>query len=293
MNLLLTSAILLLVSAAVILFFHFQVHRSNRLSVQRMGIDTGLAKHEMLQRFDQGRLATQVKGLDAEVRQYLNVIGWRRAKQRAIFYVAQLSFTILCLGLAVLFVRTRGDSNLLIAVLAALAIGFLLPKKWLRRKAEERKTNLVIEVSTLIPLLRSLFEVGLTVEQVLRVLTTQAKNILPETVFEFEWILMRVDAGLELGEELRAAAELLEIEEITDTFGILEQLITQGGGGMGSLLSLKELIDERRLTALEEMVSKLSAKMSIVMLTFLFPALLIVLGGPGFIAIMKAFGDMG
>lgn len=258
-----------------------------------MGILPGFEQSDLLQRFDQGRLATQVKGLDAEVRQFLNIIGWRRAKQRALYYAVQLGFTVLCMGLAVLFVSAKGEGSLLIAILGALAAGFLLPKMWLRKKSKERQVNLVIEVSTLIPLLRSLFEVGLTVEQVLRILVEQAKNILPETVLEFEAILQRVDAGLELGEELRATAELLDVEEITDTFGILEQLITQGGGGMASLLSLKELIDERRLTALEEMVSKLSAKMSIVMLAFLFPALLIVLAGPGFIAIIKAFGELG
>lgn len=62
---------------------------------------------------------------------------------------------------------------------------------------------------------------------------------------------------------------------------------------MSSLLSLKELIDDRRMTTLQERVSKMSAKMSIVMMVFLFPALLIILAGPGFIAIIQALGDMG
>ena len=45
--------------------------------------------------------------------------------------------------------------------------------------------------------------------------------------------------------------------------------------------ALKQLIDDRRLTRLQEYISKLSAKMSVVMMVFLFPALLIVLAGPG------------
>jgi len=39
-------------------------------------------------------------------------------------------------------------------------------------------------------------------------------------------------------------------------------------------------------------VSKLSAKMSVVMMLFLFPALLIVLGGPGLVSINGAFSTM-
>ena len=46
------------------------------------------------------------------------------------------------------------------------------------------------------------------------------------------------------------------------------------------------------MTTLQERVSKMSAKMSVVMIAFLFPALLIGLAGPGFIAIFKALGAM-
>jgi len=45
------------------------------------------------------------------------------------------------------------------------------------------------------------------------------------------------------------------------------------------------------VSRMEEYISKMSAKMSVVMMMFLFPALLIVLGGPSFIAIARAFGS--
>lgn len=83
-------------------------------------------------------------------------------------------------------------------------------------------------------------------------------------------------------------ARLLEVDELTDTCVILQQLILQGGGAMKSLLALKQLLDDRRLTRLQEYISKMSAKMSVVMMVFLFPALLIVLGGPAFIGIARA-----
>ncbi|MNC72975.1 hypothetical protein D3C75_1241030 [compost metagenome] len=59
---------------------------------------------------------------------------------------------------------------------------------------------------------------------------------------------------------------------------------------MKSLLALKDLLDDRRLTRMQERVSKMSAKMSAVMMVFLFPALLIVLAGPGFSALTRALG---
>jgi tight adherence protein C len=60
---------------------------------------------------------------------------------------------------------------------------------------------------------------------------------------------------------------------------------------MKSLLALKLLLDDRRLTRLQEYISKMSAKMSVVMMLFLFPALLIVLAGPGLTALTRAFAS--
>ena len=72
---------------------------------------------------------------------------------------------------------------------------------------------------------------------------------------------------------------------------LVRQLLTQGGGAMKSLLALKQLLDDRRLTRMQEYISKMSAKMSVVMMLFLFPALLIVLAGPGFTALARAFAS--
>ena len=122
-------------------------------------------------------------------------------------------------------------------------------------------------------------------------LERQALQLLPILTGELRVVLSRVDSGLELNQELDKAASLLAVDEFDDTCVILKQLLQQGGGAMKSLQSLKSLLDDRRLTRMEEYISKMSAKMSVVMMMFLFPALLIVLGGPSFIAIARAFGS--
>ena len=131
----------------------------------------------------------------------------------------------------------------------------------------------------------------MAVEQALRVLSIEARQLLPVLTGELRLVLARVDSGLELSQELDKAASLLAVDEFDDTCVILKQLLQQGGGAMKSLQSLKSLLDDRRLTRMEEYISKMSAKMSVVMMMFLFPALLIVLGGPSFIAIARAFGS--
>lgn len=283
--------VLLLSATALLTVSALNQQRSQRQVLQRLGVGGGQRAPRLLHDFGSASLARWVLSLDPEVRLLLDRLGWRQARQRLLFTVIQFSLPLLLAGLAVLGDWALGSGW--VAPLFGLGIGYLLPKRLLARAAARRQARLALEVSTAIPLLRILFEVGMTVEQALRVLANEGRKILPELASELRQVLARVDAGLELGQELRHAASLVEVDEVTDCFVILEQLIQQGGGAMASLLALKRLIDERRMTALQEKVSKLSAKMSVVMITFLFPALLIVLAGPGFIAIVRALGEIG
>ncbi len=296
MNPFILSALLLLAAAALLLSLVIRRQLAMRNVVGRLG---GHTHGNVLDTFSKNVVSSSSKLFDGEVIQLLNQLGLRKARHRTSFFIVQIGLPLV-LALLVVVSQSMGadqaesdESMFWLILLFALGIGYLIPKRLLAKAAKGRQERLAVEVSTMIPLLRMLFEVGMTVEQSLRVLATSGDKILPELTIELKHALSRVDVGLELGEELRNTAFLMQVDELTDTFTILEQLIHQGGGGMSSLLSLKEMIDDRRMTTLQERVSKMSAKMSIVMMVFLFPALLIILAGPGFIAIIQALGDMG
>ncbi len=237
------------------------------------------------------RFGQRSVSLDNETQRLLNRLGWRKASQRSLYAASQVGLPILALCL-VLLAQTLFFPNIehqWLAPFFALCLGYLLPKRLLAAAAKRRQRQISVEIATFIPLLRILFESGMAVEQALRVLSVEARRLLPELTQELRMILARVDSGLELGHELNLSAKLLDTDEFTDTCVILQQLLHQGGGAMKSLLALKQLLDDRRLTHLQEYISKMSAKMSVVMMLFLFPALLIVLAGPGFTAIARAF----
>ncbi|MBT1263084.1 type II secretion system F family protein [Pseudomonas pergaminensis] len=289
---LLASALLLL-AALVLVAGQLLEHRRRDRRVAdrlqgRMGGDARLGT--LMRQLGGSTLAQRSVSLDQETQVLLNRVGWRKANQRSLFAAFQIGLPIVLLGLTLLgqqILFPHADPAW-IAPLFALGIGYLLPKRVLAAAAKHRQQAIAKEVSTFIPLLRILFESGMAVEQSLRVLGNEAQRLLPHLTHELRLILARVDSGLELGEELGKTARVLEVDEFTDTCIILQQLIQQGGGAMKSLLALKQLLDDRRLTRLQEYISKMSAKMSVVMMVFLFPALLIVLGGPAFIGIARA-----
>jgi len=292
---LILSALMLLAAAVLLLANLARQRRNERQVVQRL---QGQMIRESrigswLRLLGDTPLGQRTVSLDNETQLLLNRIGWRRASKRSLFAACQIGVPAAALGITIVLqvVFFPDVEHALIAPMFALGAGYLLPKRVLAAAAQRRQKQIVVEISTFIPLLRILFESGLAVEQSLRVLSNEGKELLPVLSSEINLILTRVDSGLELGEELRKTAVLLAVDEFSDTCVILNQLIQQGGGAMKSLLSLKQLIDDRRLTRLQEYISKLSAKMSVVMMVFLFPALLIVLAGPGFTAISRALGS--
>ncbi|EIK96546.1 membrane protein [Pseudomonas sp. M47T1] len=290
----LLSALLLLLAAGMLGNQYLVQRRRGRLVDRRLRGEADVDPRigGWWQRVGDSRLGQRAVSLDSETQALLDRIGWRKASQRSQFAAWQVGTPLVVLVLAwslqtMFFLPLQHE---VVAPLCAMGLGYILPKRVLAWAAERRKQQVAREVSTFIPLLRILFESGLAVEQALRVLTTQSQSLLPVLTAELRTVLGRVDSGLELGEQLDYASRLLAVDEFTDTCVILRQLINQGGGAMKSLLSLKQLLDDRRLTTLQEYISKLSGKMSAVMMVFLFPALLIVLAGPGLMAISRAFG---
>jgi tight adherence protein C len=69
---------------------------------------------------------------------------------------------------------------------------------------------------------------------------------------------------------------------------MLKQVTRYGGNIRDSLAEYTTLVEQRQVSELREYVSKLSAKMTVVMILFLFPALMIFLAGPGFMGLAKA-----
>ena len=289
----LLASLLLLLAAVVLVGGRVleQRRRERRVAERlqgRMVSDDRLGT--LIRQLGSSSLAQRSVSLDNETQILLNRVGWRKANQRSLFAALQVGVPIVLASLTLLSqeILFPQMSPAWIAPLIALGVGYLLPKRVLAAAAKYRQQRIAKEISTFIPLLRILFESGMAIEQSLRVLGNEAQRLLPSLTHELRLILARVDSGLELSEELGKTARLLEVDEFTDTCIILQQLIQQGGGAMKSLLTLKQLLDDRRLTNLQEYISKMSAKMSVVMMVFLFPALLIVLGGPAFIGIARA-----
>lgn len=290
--------LLIVAAAAVAIWLAMRIAAERRL-VERRLTTRGNAKEDarlLSLRFselfdDQERIRKHINK-DSELALAMHRAGYRSATQRAMLYGVQVVLPLVAIALTGLWVLIHGYSqNSMLVGVSVVILSVLAPKRVINSKAEARLKLIDDELSLFIQMLRILFDAGLAVEQALRVMAKESSAILPEMVFELTPILRRAEQGLDLESELGNSAEALDHIGYTDVMVIVRQMIKQGGSARASLTKLIEVMESRRLTDLQEKVSKLTAKMTVVMVVFFFPALIILLAGPGFISIGDAMGE--
>lgn len=239
------------------------------------------------------RIIRNQSSLDNEVKILLAQAGWKKKSDLAFFYATQallpLAGLVICAYILFFDGIDQKDWGILIVV---GILCFLLPKRILSYRANNRREQIARQTPTMVHLLQVLLATGLSIEQALRSLSVETKSLLPDLADELTHLLRRVEAGEDLSFAMTDTARLLDIPSLTDLALILEQTWRIGGSITKSLTALSELIESRTQTDLKERVSKLSAKMTMVMMTFLFPALLVFLAAPGFLAIIQGFKNV-
>lgn len=228
------------------------------------------------------------------VKQDLRRAGWEIPRQQAIYNAASALAPVagVLAGGAWGFIAGMQLHETLSLAFLGFGAGYILPPRILRWQVERRREAIREEMLLVLHQLRMLFDAGLSLEHALRIISEQGRSLTPNMSVEVAAVLARINAGQERGSALDEMAQPLDVPELNDTVAILKQAARYGGNLHESLSRYAQLIEDRRLTTLRERVSKLSAKMTVVMVLFMFPALMLFLAGPGFFALAGAFSRM-
>jgi tight adherence protein C len=189
--------------------------------------------------------------------------------------------------LVVALPRGLGLQPVLVGLMAVI-ISLLLPRWLLRSAAAGRQARIRAEVPLLTNLMVLLLEAGLSTRQALHSLVRDGAGVLPELGGEFRLALRQVDAGGDLGEVLTSMGSVLDVPELSGVLGVLRQVERYGGEVREPLLSALAVMEERRSLDLRERVNLLAGRMTVVMVLFFFPALMLCVAGPAFSSIFRA-----
>ncbi|MAY40235.1 MULTISPECIES: type II secretion system F family protein [Spongiibacter] len=183
--------------------------------------------------------------------------------------------------------------QILAAVFGSLLAGAVFAYLILKKVAEDRQNALDKETMMLIQTTRMLWRVGLSLPKTMGVICEQLHELAPNCAKELALGVNKIEAGQSQEEALYELINSSSAEGFKEYLIVIRQQSITGGSIDKSLDELYTLLQNRRKLGLQEYVNKLSGKMSLVMMVFLFPALLIFTAGPGLLSMVKSLSTLG
>lgn len=226
-----------------------------------------------------------------EDRRLIDRCGFASKRAQLIFLVTRL---LLAFFLPVLtYIICRGlmtERTTFVVLIAAFVVGFMVPKWVLGRIAADRRERIARELPLFIDLLKLLQGVGLSLDQSLQIMADDFSHVLRVLGYELAIANRQYSQGRTREHSLHRLATLHGNEDLRGLVSLLVQVDRHGGAVQEPLRVFGDRLRERRRSEMKERIGKITVKMTVVMVVTLLPALVIVTGGPGFIAIFRSLG---
>ncbi|AMO93846.1 type II secretion system (T2SS), F family protein [Collimonas fungivorans] len=228
-----------------------------------------------------------------EDRHLLDQCGVNDLRGKSLFFVARIVLAIGFSVLGLLLFAREGWLSVLLILFFGIALGYMLPKWVMQRVAIKRQRSAAEELPLLIDLLRLLQGVGLSVDQSLHVIENEFSNVLKVLGEELAIAGRQYSTGRSREQSMRRFSTVFDNEDLHAVSRLLVQVEHHGGAVQEPLKQFSERIREQRKLDMKERVGKLTVKMTGVMVLTLLPGLLVITGGMGFLAVIRALSKMG
>lgn len=169
----------------------------------------------------------------------------------------------------------------------AVALGYFGPEFWLTRQIRKRQHVIRLSMPDALDLLVICVEAGLGLDQSLLRVSQELKVAHPELCGELELVNAEIRVGKSRIEALRELATRTGVDDIKGLVAMLIQTDRFGTSVAQSLRVHSEDLRTKRRQRAEEAAAKTTIKMIPPLVFFIFPALFVVILGPGVISVAR------
>ena len=216
-------------------------------------------------------------------RAWLIQAGYRDARHVRFYFGARVLFAALGLVGVILF---AGVDSLLLLV-GVPALGFFLPRFYLKRKMRERQLRIRLALPDALDLTVICVEAGLALDQALMRVGEDLQHAHPELSGEFHLFNLETRAGKPRAEALRNLAARTGVDDVRALAAILIQADRFGSSIAQALRVQSDSMRTRRKQMAEEKAAKTAVQLLFPLILFIFPGIFVVLVGPAAINIME------
>lgn len=201
---------------------------------------------------------------------------------------AGLAFTLLALAYALL---TGGvSSRSILLLLIPFAMGYYLPAQVLKRKIKHRRKCIFRELPDTLDLLAVCLKAGLGFDVSLYRVCKELASIAPVLSNEFGLYFLEIRGGLPRETALKNLEKRNPSKSLKNVVAVLLQSARTGTDMATALKVYTEAMRTERRQKAEEQAGQLATKMTLPLVAFILPALVIVVLGPSiinFVTIVK------
>jgi tight adherence protein C len=225
-----------------------------------------------------------LRSRDSQLAYRLSVAGFRRADDPDTFLSCKLLAPILGVLVATFF----GSDNFLFLGMLFGVTGFFAPDMYLFYRMGKRKTAINKALPDALDLLVICMEAGLGIDQATLRIAKEIEIVYPELSDELSIIGFEQRAGKPRLDAWRSMSERVDLDTVRQFVAMLVQTDKLGTPIARALGQFADSLRTKRLLMAEEQAAKTTVKLIFPLAIFIFPALFVVLLGPGILTVLKA-----
>ncbi len=213
-----------------------------------------------------------------------------RHPQAAAIYLGLRVVTAIALTLPFLLyfvIRVAIGPATLFMAFAISVVGFYLPTLGLEVKRGKRKDRLDKALPDILDMFVIAMDAGLSLNAALHRVAEEIRGIFDDFYEELQITAGELGSGISWDEAFDNLTERTGVQSIRSMVSLMTQTGKLGGSIGDALRNHSEFTRTQRLLRAEERAAKLPVKLVMPMLFCIFPAIIIVIAGPGFILIYE------
>jgi tight adherence protein C len=215
--------------------------------------------------------------------------GYRNRSAVSIFFGIKVLLVVT--APAILFLsgtlQTMPSENVFIALVTCIGGGYILPDFILSTRVSARQERIQLALPDALDLLVVCVEAGLGLDQAILKTSEELRVTHPDICDELTLVNLELRAGKPRREALRNLADRTGVEDINGLVSMLIQTDRFGTSIAQSLRVHSDALRTKRRQRAEEKAHKVSVKLVFPLVFLIFPAMFVIILGPGVIKIIK------
>ena len=224
----------------------------------------------------------------SRTRAWLIQAGMRDAIHVNYYFGARLMLAAVGLAAVVLFSGLNNPPMLL----GVTALGFFVPRFFLKRMIKERQMRIRLGLPDALDLTVICVEAGLALDQALLRVGQDLHHAHPDLSDEFHLVNLEMRAGKPRAEALRNLVDRTGVDDIRSLVGTLIQTDRFGTSVAQALRVHSDSLRTERRQRAEEQAAKTTIKMVPPLVIFVLPSIIFVTIGPAVIALIRQLGPV-